>query len=134
MAQLNQEEIKQLLKDAKRIAVVGLSDKPHRTSYKIAEYLQQQGYTIVPVNPTVAEVLGEKAYPSILDIEGDIDIVNVFRRSEETVEPAKQAAEKGAKALWLQLGIENEEAYQIASEAGLQVVMNRCILVEHQKG
>lgn len=127
------EQIKQLLREAKRIAVVGLSDKPHRTSYQIAEYLQQQGYKIIPINPNVTEVLGEKAYPSLLDVEGDIDIVDVFRRSEDTVEPAKDAVQVGAKALWLQLGIENEEAYQIASDAGLQVVMNRCILVEHQK-
>ncbi|EGL83227.1 CoA-binding domain protein [Caldalkalibacillus thermarum TA2.A1] len=130
-ANVTREEIKEILTKYKRIAVVGLSDNPHRTSYQVAEYMQQAGYEIIPVNPMITESLGQKAYPSLKDVPGKIDIVNVFRRSEDTVEPAKEAVEIGAKVLWLQLGIVNEEAFRIASEAGLKVIMDRCIKVEH---
>lgn len=127
------EEIKELLLGVKKIAVVGLSNKPERTSYQVSAYMQQQGYDIIPVNPTIEEALGVRAYPSLLDIEEEVDIVNVFRRSEDTVEPAKEAVQIKAKALWLQLGIENKEAARIAADAGLKVIMDRCIKVEHQK-
>ncbi|GGK17919.1 CoA-binding protein [Caldalkalibacillus thermarum] len=130
-ANVTREEIKEILTKYKRIAVVGLSDNPHRTSYQVAEYMQQAGYEIIPVNPMITESLGQKAYPSLKDVPGKIDIVNVFRHSEDTVEPAKEAVEIGAKVLWLQLGIVNEEAFRIASEAGLKVIMDRCIKVEH---
>lgn len=127
------EEIKELLLGVKKIAVVGLSNNPERTSYKVSEYMQQQGFDIIPVNPTIEAALGVRAYASLLDIEEEVDLVNVFRRSEDTVEPAKEAAQIKAKGLWLQLGIENEEAARIAADAGLKVVMDRCIKVEHQR-
>lgn len=128
-----QEEIEHILKAAKRIAVVGLSNNPERTSYQIAQAMHQAGYEIIPVNPVIEQWLGKKAYPKLADVPGKVDIVNVFRRSEYTPNIAKEAVEIGAKVLWLQLGIVNEEAYRIASEAGMQVVMDRCIKVEHSK-
>ncbi|HEX6131319.1 MAG TPA: CoA-binding protein [Actinomycetota bacterium] len=122
-------ELRALLGDARTIAVVGLSSKPDRPSYDIAAYLQAHGYRIVPVNPKETEVLGERAYASLLDVPPDtpIDVVDVFRRAEETPEIARQAVAIGAKVLWLQEGIVNEEAYRIASEAGLDVIMGVCI-------
>jgi hypothetical protein len=122
-------ELRALLGDARTIAVVGLSSKPDRPSYDIAAYLQAHGYRIVPVNPKETEVLGERAYASLLDVPSDtpIDVVDVFRRAEETPEVARQAVAVGAKVLWLQEGIVNEEAYRIASEAGLDVIMGVCI-------
>lgn len=130
---MTEEEMKAVLKECKRIAVVGLSNKPERTSYQVAKYMQEAGYEIIPVNPTITEALGQKAYPSLTDIPGQVDIVNVFRRSEETVEPAREAVKIGAKVLWMQLGVINEEAYKIAEEAGLKVVMNDCIMREHSR-
>jgi len=125
------EKLEELLKESKRIAVVGISDKPDRASYQVSAYMQQAGYEILPVNPRLDTVLGVKAYRSLADIEGPIDIVNVFRRSEETVPVAQDAVQVGAKILWFQLGIANEEAYKIASRAGLEVVMDRCIKIDH---
>lgn len=133
LTNVNDQELKQILAESKRIAVVGLSNKPERTSYQVAKYMQEAGYEIIPVNPTITESLGQKAYPSLKDIPGQVDIVNVFRRSEDTVEPAREAVAIGAKVLWLQLGIANEEAFQIADQAGLKVVMDRCIKVEHAR-
>lgn len=133
LTNVNDQELKQILAESKRIAVVGLSNKPERTSYQVAKYMQEAGYEIIPVNPTITESLGQKAYPSLKDIPGQVDIVNVFRRSEDTVEPAREAVAIGAKVLWLQLGIANEEAFRIADQAGLKVVMDRCIKVEHAR-
>jgi uncharacterized protein len=123
------EELRLLLGDARTVAVVGLSSKPNRPSYGVAAYLERHGYRIVPVNPNEDEVLGERAYPSLLDLPEDlaIDVVDVFRRSEETPAVAREAVAIGAKVLWLQEGIVNEEAYRIASEAGLEVIMGVCI-------
>lgn len=127
----SRQEIKQILESAGNIAIVGLSDKSDRTSYMIAQALQLRGYRIIPVNPMVTEdILGEKTYATLKDIPEPVDIVNVFRRSEYTPEVAREAVEIGAKVLWLQLGIFNEEAYQLASEGGLTVIMDRCIKVE----
>jgi predicted CoA-binding protein len=122
-------ELRILLGEAKTIAVVGLSSKPTRPSYEIAEYLQEHDYRIVPVNPKETEVLGETAYPSLRDIPADlaIDVVDVFRRAEDTPDVARDAVAIGAKVLWLQDGIVNDEAYRIASEAGLEVIMGVCI-------
>lgn len=125
------EQIKTILQNAGNIAVVGLSDKTDRTSYMVAGALKQNGYRIVPVNPAVqGEILGEQVYAALADIPEPIDIVNVFRRSEFTPEIAKEAVAINAKVLWLQQGIINEEAAQIAAEAGLTVIMDRCIKVE----
>jgi predicted CoA-binding protein len=126
------QERTELLKAAKNIAVVGLSNKPERTSYMIAEALEQVGYRIFPVNPMLTEpVLGEQPYASLTDIKDSIDIVNVFRRSETVYPIAEDAVKIGAKVLWLQLGIENEEAASYARKHGLTVVQNRCIKVDH---
>lgn len=125
------EQIKTILQNAGNIAVVGLSDKSDRTSYMVAGALKQNGYQIIPVNPAVeGEILGEQVYATLADIKEPIDIVNVFRRSEFTPEIAKEAVAVNAKVLWLQQGIINEEAAQIAAEGGLTVIMDRCIKVE----
>jgi predicted CoA-binding protein len=122
-------ELRALLGDARTIAVVGLSSNPDRPSNSVAGYLQEHGYAIVPVNPRETEVLGERAFASLLDIPSDVpvDVVDVFRRAEETPAVARDAVAIGAKVLWLQDGIVNEEAYRIASEAGLDVIMGVCI-------
>ena len=122
-------ELRALLGDARTIAVVGLSSRPDRPSHDVAGYLQRKGYRIVPVNPNETEVLGERAYASLRHIPSDVrvDVVDVFRRAEHTPEIARDAVAIGAKALWLQQGIVNAEAYRIASAAGLDGVMGICI-------
>lgn len=125
--------IEQILKESKTIAVVGLSSDPMKPSFGIAEALQSHGYKIIPVNPKEPEILGEKAYPTLKDIPVPVDIVNVFRRPEHTPEVATEAVAIGAKALWLQSGISNDEAERIATAGGLDVVMDHCIMVEHRK-
>lgn len=122
-------ELRALLGQARTIAVVGLSSRPDRPSHEVAAYLQRKGYRIVPVNPQETEVLGERAYASLRDIPPEIhvDVVDVFRRAEHAPEIARDAVAVGATALWLQQGIVNDEAYRIASEAGLDVVMGICI-------
>ncbi|CAH0347415.1 CoA-binding protein [Bacillus sp. CECT 9360] len=127
----SREEIGAILKKAKRIAVVGLSDNPERTSYMIAKAMQDNGYEIIPVNPSVDEVLGVKAVSSLKEIEGHVDIVNVFRRSEYLPEIAKEFDEIDSDIFWGQLGVANEEAYQFLKDKGYTVVMDRCIKVEH---
>lgn len=125
------EEIKQILEQAGLIAVVGLSDKPDRTSHMVAAAMQARGYRIAPVNPTVeGTILGEKVYASLSDIPDPVDIVNVFRRSEQVVPIAEEAVKIGAKVFWLQQGIYNEEAAEMAQAGGLTVIMDACIKVE----
>lgn len=125
--------IKEILQTMKTIAVVGLSENSTRASHQVAKIMQSHGYRIIPVNPSAEEILGEKCYPSLLEVEEPIDIVNVFRRSETIVPIAKEAVEIQAKVLWLQLGIVNEEAADIAQIGGLEVIMDRCIKVDHSK-
>jgi predicted CoA-binding protein len=122
-------ELRSILGDAETIAVVGLSSKTDRPSHEVAEFLQEQGYRIVPVNPNETEVLRERAYPSLLGVpeEVRVDVVDVFRRAEHTPPVAKQAVVRGAKVLWLQEGIVNDQARRIAEDAGLTVVMGACI-------
>jgi predicted CoA-binding protein len=122
-------ELEALLNDARMVAVVGLSSKPLRPSHEVARYLQAKGYRIIPVNPNETEVLGEPAFGSLPEIPADVrvDVVDVFRRPEETPEVARQAVAIGARALWLQEGIENEEAAIIATAGGLDVVMGICM-------
>lgn len=127
----SREEIKEILQTKKRIAVVGLSNNPERTSYMVAQAMQEAGYEIIPVNPTVDEVLGAKAYPSLKEIEGHVDIVNVFRRPEHLPPIAIEAVEIDADVFWGQLGVVNEEAYDYLKEHGKTVIMDRCIKVEH---
>ena len=126
----SRDEIKELLRSAGNIAVVGLSDKPDRTSYMVSQAMQSRGYRIIPVNPRADEILGEKCYAKLADIPEPVDIVNVFRRSEYCGEVAKEAAEIKANVLWLQLGVVSDEAAQIGEEHGMTVIMDRCIKVE----
>jgi predicted CoA-binding protein len=124
-----ERELRSLLGEAHVVAVVGISSKPMRPSYEVAAYLQENGYRIVPVNPNETEVLGEDAYASLLDIPRNlhVDVVDVFRRPEHTPRVARQAVAIGARVLWLQEGIVNEEAARIAGEGGLEVIMGVCI-------
>jgi predicted CoA-binding protein len=125
-------EIGELLKRARTVAVVGLSDRPYRTSHAIAGALQGYGYKIFPVNPNLkGPVLGEEPYASVADIPTPLDIVDVFRRSEKVMSVAKDAVAAGAKVLWMQSGVVNEEAAAYAIERGLTVVMDRCIRVDY---
>jgi predicted CoA-binding protein len=125
------DRIKLLLSEAKTIAVVGLSDNPARTSYAVSEEMQSLGYRILPVNPNAKEVLGEKSYPSLLDLNESVDIVNIFRRSEEVLPIVEQAIQVKPRAIWMQLGVINEEAAKLAQQQGIEVIMDRCIKVEH---
>lgn len=127
----SRQDLGKILKKSKRIAVVGLSDNPHRTSYMVSEAMQQQGYEIIPVNPTINSALGVKAVSSLKEIEGHIDIVNVFRRSEHLLEVAEEFLEVDADVFWAQSGLINEEAYDLLAKKGYTVVMDRCIKVEH---
>lgn len=124
------EEIADILRNAGNIAVVGLSDRPDRTSHMVSAAMQKRGYRIIPVNPSATEILGEKSYPSLKDIPEPIYIVNVFRRSEYCADVAREAAEIGAKVLWLQQGIISEEAAAIAEKSDMIAIMDRCIKVE----
>lgn len=125
------QQIKELLQSARTIAVVGLSERPERTSYAVSREMQKKGYRIIPVNPTIHESLGEKAYATLKDIPEPIDIVNVFRRSEFVGDIIRHAVQFKPKAIWLQLGVVDEEAAQWAQEQGVTVIMDRCIKIEH---
>jgi predicted CoA-binding protein len=127
------DEIGALLKRAKTIAVVGLSDSPLRPSYGVSAYMQQQGYRIIPVNPSIQGALGEKAVASLSDIKEKVDIVDVFRRSEFVPEVVDEAIKLGVPAIWMQEGVVHEAAAEKARKAGTFVVMDRCILKEHQR-
>ncbi|MBM4763451.1 CoA-binding protein [Bacillus sp. B15-48] len=127
----SREEIGEILKKSKKIAVIGLSDNPERTSYMVSKAMQDAGYEIIPVNPKADEILGVKAVSSLKEIEGHVDIVNIFRRSEFLPEIAKEFAEINADVFWAQLGVENEEAYHFLKDKGYTVIMDRCIKVEH---
>lgn len=126
------QQIDKILKEARTIAVVGLSDKPERASYRVSSYMQRQGFRIIPVNPTIQSSLGETAYPDLASVPEKIDLVDIFRRSEEVPPIVDQAIQVGARAVWMQEGIVNEEAAAKAAAAGLDVVMDRCIMVEHR--
>jgi predicted CoA-binding protein len=123
----------QILRGARTIAVVGLSSNPMRASHGVAEYLKNAGYRIIPVNPNETEVLGEKAYGRLEDVPEPVDIVDVFRRAEELPGVAESAVKIKAKVLWMQLGIENATATEKAREAGLVVVEDACLMVEHKR-
>jgi predicted CoA-binding protein len=125
--------IRDLLRDSKTIAVVGLSGKKFRPSYGVAEYMQKAGYRIIPVNPNETEVLGEKSYARIEDIPEHIDIVDIFRRPEFVGPLVDSAIQVGANTIWMQEGVVHEDGAQKAREAGLAVVMDRCILKEHMR-
>ncbi|WP_339227873.1 CoA-binding protein [Oceanobacillus sp. FSL K6-2867] len=125
------DELKEILESAKTIAVVGLSNNQDKTAYQIAKIMQEVGYRIIPVNPTVDEVLGEKAYPTLTAIPDKIDIINIFRRPEYLPEIAKEAAETDCRIFWAQQGIVNEDAYHYLKERDFTVIMDLCIKVVH---
>jgi predicted CoA-binding protein len=125
--------LRRILRDCRTIAVVGLSAEWHRPSYFAAKYMQQHGYRIVPVNPRYDEVLGERCYPGLADIPHPVDLVDVFRRTEDVLPIARQAVEIGAKCLWQQIGVKSVDADHLARSAGLDAVMDRCIKIEHAR-
>jgi len=127
------EQIREILETHKVVAVVGLSTKPERPSYGVAEYLQKAGYTIIPVHPAASEILGEKAYARLTDIpaERGVEVVDIFRRPDQVMPHVEEAIAIGAKVVWFQEGIINNEAADRAKDAGLKVVQNRCMLKEH---
>lgn len=122
-----------ILSEGRTIAVVGLSPRPERDSHLVAKYLKEQGYRIIPVNPMVDEVLGEKSYPDLKAIPERVDVVDVFRKAKDVLPVVDQAIDIGASAVWMQLGIVNEAAAARAREAGLGVVMDLCMLIEHKR-
>lgn len=126
-------DLAKLLRETKTIAVAGLSSNSSRPSHRVASYLQEQGYRIVPVNPNCREVLGEKAFPSLLQIPKEIriDLVNVFRRPDAVVPVVEEAIQIGARGVWMQEGVIHSVAAQMAERAGLWVVMDRCLMIEH---
>ena len=125
--------LRRLLAQHRTIAVVGLSAHWYRPSYFAAKYMQDHGYRVIPVNPGYAEALGQRAYPSLDAIPGPVDIVDVFRKPSEMPAIAREAVAKGAKVLWMQLGLRNDEAARIATDAGLDVVQDRCVKIEHAR-
>jgi predicted CoA-binding protein len=122
-----------LLKQARTIAVVGLSSSPFRPSHGVSRYMQSQGYRIIPVNPYETEVLGERAYADLDSVPEAVDIVNIFRRPDQVMPVVEAAIRKGARAVWMQEGVINEAAAERARAAGLEVIMDRCILKEHRR-
>ncbi len=127
------DTIKKILSNYKTIVVVGLSDKVERPSFRVAKYLKENGYKIIPVNPNIEEVLGEKSYRDLANIPFKIEVVDIFRRSEEVLSIVEDAIEIGARAIWMQEGIVNEEAKNLATKSGLFVVMDACMLKEHMR-
>ena len=132
MAETITDAVRELLRKAKNIAVVGLSSNPLRASHGVAAYLQAQGYRIIPVNPNINGVLGEPAYPSLLQVPEPIDLVDIFRRSEFVPEIVEQAIQLKVPTIWMQEGVIHEEAAEKARRAGIFVVMDQCILVQHR--
>jgi hypothetical protein len=132
---MKEKEIKDLLRSCKTIAVVGISPKADRPSYGVASYLKSNGYRIIPVRPDGDEILGEKVYRNLAEIPKgiEIDVVDVFRKSEDVLPVVEEAIQRGAKVVWMQEGVINQEACAKAEKAGLKVIMDRCIKKEHQK-
>jgi len=125
--------LRRILDESRSVAVVGLSDKPHRPSHFVGKYLVDHGYEMIPVNPTRETILGRKSYPSLSAIGHPVDLVDCFRRAEEMPALAREAVEIGARVLWMQLGVVSEEAAEIARAGGLEVVMDRCTKIEHAR-
>ena len=126
-------DIAEILRNSRTVAVVGLSDKPERPSFQVAEYLMANGYAIIPVNPNIASWKGIKAYPSLSEVTVKVDVVDIFRKSEDVPPIVDDAVAIKAKAVWMQLGIVNEAAAAKARAAGIDVVMDRCMKIEHMK-
>jgi predicted CoA-binding protein len=130
---IDSNELRRILKECKTVAVVGLSANEMRPSFFAAKYMQDHGYRIIPVNPNYDEILGEKCYPDLASIPEPIDIVDLFQRADRVMPFVEQAIEIGAKVVWMQLGVINEEAAKLASDAGLEVVMDRCVKIEYAR-
>jgi predicted CoA-binding protein len=130
---MNSDQLSELFSSAKTIAVVGLSDKPWRPSFGVSAYMQKQGYRIIPVNPNITESLGEKAYKRLEDVPDKIDIVNIFRRPDHVSSIVDTAIRLGARCVWMQEGVDDEESARRAEAAGVSVVENRCILKYHRR-
>jgi predicted CoA-binding protein len=130
---LSDKELKEILRSSKTIAVVGCSRDPEKDAHKVPKYLKEKGYKIIPVNPFAEEILGEKAYKNLSEIKEEVDIVDIFRPSEECLEIVKEAVKLKPKVIWMQLGIENKEAEKLAKENKIKVVMNKCIMKEYQR-
>ena len=128
-----EQEIVDILKESKTIAVVGMSKNPEKTAHRIPKYLKEVGYRVIPVNPTAEEILGEKSYKSLEEIPEQVDVVDVFRPSEFTPEVVKSAVKLNPKLIWLQLGISNEQSKTIAKDSSIPYVENKCLMVEHRK-
>lgn len=126
------DEIKQIF-SLKNVAVVGMSKNPEKAAHYVPKYLSEQGYNILPINPTTNEILSKKSYPNVTDVKEPIDIVDVFRPSDEVLPVVKDAIKMKPKVIWLQEGIHNEEAEELARKEGIKVVFNRCMLAEHQR-
>jgi predicted CoA-binding protein len=126
------DEMRTILRDSKSIAVVGISERETRASKYVSEYMQREGYTIYPVNPNLDTWNGLKVYDSVVDLPEKVDIVDVFRRSSQILPLSGDVVEVGAKVMWLQQGIVNQEAAEIVSDAGIKVIMDSCIMVEHK--
>ena len=127
------DDIKDMLENARTIAILGLSPKPDRESNKVANYLKDNGYSIIPVRPAQKEILGQSAYATLDDIKKEVDIVDVFRNPEQVLPHAYEAIQIQPKVFWMQLGIENHEAASLLVKAGIDVVMNKCIKIEHDR-
>ena len=132
MSNEQEQKIKDILMSANTVASVGVSSNSQKESYGVVSYLHEQGYKIIPVNPTASEIMGEKAYPSLSDIPDKVDVVQIFRKPEDVPPVVDEAIKIGAKVVWMQEGIVNEEAAKKAEEAGLQVVMDTCMRAAHQ--
>lgn len=130
---MNDSDIKRILQTTRTIATVGLSPKPDRPSHTVAAYLLQHGYHVIPVNPTIDEVLGQKAYPDLLAIPEKVDVVQIFRLPQDVPPIVEQAIQIGAKVVWMQEGIVSEEGAALARAAGLEVVMDSCMRVQHRR-
>jgi uncharacterized protein len=133
VGQTGSDPITEILKKCKTVAVVGLSSNPMRPSHEVTEYMQSAGYRIIPVNPNETGVLGERSYARLEDVPEKVDVVNIFRRADEVPAVVESAIRVGARVVWMQLGIENEEAAEKARAAGLAVVEDACILIEHRR-
>ena len=130
---MNDAQLKEMYQTIHTIATVGFSTNPAKPGYYVPEYLMLKGYRIIPVNPTIQEGLGQKAYPDLLSIPEKVDVVQIFRRAEETPPIVAQAIQIGAKIVWMQVGIVNAEAAQAAEAAGLVVSMDKCMMIEHKR-
>lgn len=133
MIQQTDSELMKILQEAKTIAIVGVSDKPNRDSYVVMRFLLDRGFNVIPVNPAYQQILGTKCYPDLQHIKEPVHIVDVFRRSEEAMTIVEDSVAIGAKTVWMQLGVINDDAADLAQRSGLNVIMNRCIKIEYSR-